>query len=509
MTQTLDELEAHALDLLEQLNDAKKHQQLKYCYMETAAQGSAGGPYPWQVEFHNASSEFQERAIIAGNRTGKTRSGAADVAIHCTGIYPPWWAGRRLDKASIWVVAGCTNEDVRNVQQQALLGRMVEGDRRPDGTGWIPADCIGTSTFRQCGVPNVLDTVRVKHVTGEYSYIMFKSYEQGAVKFQGFEADGAWLDEEPPLHLDDIFSEIRTRLITRNGMLVFTRTPLFGMSRIVRHFLDGGPGIWWIGATWEDAPHLAEDIKQRYRKTLLDHEVDARTRGVPMLGSGAVYNVPDEQIRCKPFVIPEYYRRLVGVDFGIDHPFAAVWIAYDADNDTVYVTDCYKERSQTASYHAQALKSRGDRIPVSWPHDGMIRDKGGGVALKDQFVQHGCRMLGISARYDDDKGGGQSREPCTIDILDRMRTGRFRVFENLEDWFAEKRLLHRKDGQIVPRDDDLESATRYAVMMLRYAMSDVEAERNAMHPQRADDLDYDPLSSFSHGRPSNGTRLSF
>lgn len=187
MTQQLSELELHALDLLRRIDHASKHQQLKAHYQVTAAEGGFGGPYPWQEKFHNASAEFNERAIVAANRVGKTRSGAADVAIHATGDYPPWWKGRRFDKPIIAVVAGCTNEDVRNVQQKALLGDMVEGERRPDGTGWIPSDAIGMVTFRQCGVPNVIDTVRVKHATGKYSYIMFKSYEQGAVKFQGFE----------------------------------------------------------------------------------------------------------------------------------------------------------------------------------------------------------------------------------------------------------------------------------------------------------------------------------
>ena len=82
-----------------------------------------------------------------------------------------------------------------------------------------------------------------------------------------------------------------------------------------------------------------------------------------------------------------------------------------------------------------------------------------------------------------------------------MRTGRFRVFEHLDEWFAEKRLLHRKDGRIVARNDDLESATRYAVMMLRYAVSDVEMDmqRTAPRDGRAD-LAYNPLGSFSYAR---------
>ena len=55
-----------------------------------------------------------------------------------------------------------------------------------------------------------------------------------------------------------------------------------------------------------------------------------------------------------------------------------------------------------------------------------------------------------------------------------MRTGRFKVFNHLNDWFEEKRMLHRKDGKIVPERDDIESATRYAVMMLRCARTYVD-----------------------------------
>ena len=39
-------------------------------------------------------------------------------------------------------------------------------------------------------------------------------------------------------------------------------------------------------------------------------------------------------------------------------------------------------------------------------------------------------------------------------------------------WFEEFRLYHRKDGRVVKERDDLMSATRYAVMMLRHARSD-------------------------------------
>ncbi len=479
---------AQVLELLEELQKLKSQTRLIGEYGGLASKGSDGGPYDWQAEWHNRGADCPERAIIAGNRTGKTRSAAAEVALHLTGLYPDWWEGRRFDEPTSWIVAGPTNELTRDVCQFALVGAMEPGTKVPDGTGWIPKEHIGNVDFRQCGVQNVIDTVKVKHSSGGWSELAFKSYEQGNIKFQGVSRHGVWLDEEPTDHA--IFTECQTRTLDKSGLILFTRTPLFGMSDIVRHFLDGGDGIYYATATWEQSPHLDEAERNRLLKSYPEHERATRAKGTPLLGSGGVYNVPDEEIACDPFPIPAYFRRICGIDFGIDHPAGAAWIAYDADADIVYVTDCYRKSGETAAYHAQAITSRAEWIPVAWPHDGMTRDKGGGKALRDQYEECGVNMLYLSARYEDDKGGGQAREPATLDILERMRTGRFKVFRHLDEWFEEKRMLHRKDGRIVAERDDIESATRYAVMMLRYALTE---EDIAFEPQPFAEHNYDPL----------------
>ena len=50
-----------------------------------------------------------------------------------------------------------------------------------------------------------------------------------------------------------------------------------------------------------------------------------------------------------------------------------------------------------------------------------------------------------------------------------MRTGRWKVFAGCGEWLEEYRLYHRKDGRIVKMADDLLCASRYAMMMRRYA----------------------------------------
>jgi Terminase RNaseH-like domain len=75
-------------------------------------------------------------------------------------------------------------------------------------------------------------------------------------------------------------------------------------------------------------------------------------------------------------------------------------------------------------------------------------------------------MIAEHATYAD---GSNGVEPGLLDMLERMQTGRLRVFGYLNEWFDEFRLYHRKDGKVVKEHDDLMSATRYAIMMLRYA----------------------------------------
>ncbi len=438
------------------------------------------GPYSWQVDFHNAGKHYIERCLMAANQVGKTRTGGAETAIHATGVYPDWWEGKEFSRpVEVWVGSE-TNQSSRDIVQKELIG---DGDT----PGWIPRNKIIKINYRQCGIPNVAESIVVRHRSGGTSKIGFMTYEQGRRKWQGVKMDVLWMDEEPP---PDVFSEALIRLIARQGIMYLTFTPLEGVGETVQHFIDGGPGVRVFPATWDDAPHLSGERKAQLLNSIPAHERKTRTQGVPMVGTGLVYPVDLDEIKCDPFSIPPHYARICGIDFGFDHPFAAVWIAWDRDQDVIYVYDCYDQIGETPAYHVDAIKKRGEMVPVSWPHDGQQREKSSGVHLADQFrVQHRLEsMLGISARYQDDKGGGQDTEPVVMEINERMRTGRFRVFRNLDRWFREVRMYHRKDGQIVKKNDDIMAATHYAVMMKRFA------EPLTARPPMPDSVaDYNPL----------------
>jgi phage terminase large subunit-like protein len=421
-------------------------------------------PYAKQAEFHEAGATRRERCFLAGNQLGKTLAGSNEVAMHLTGKYPDWWKGRRWDRPVIGWAAGITGESTRDNPQRLLLGRMGQ-----HGTGAIPGNAIVDVTRALC-VNELVDTVRVRHATGGESLLSFKFYEKGREKWQGETLDLVWFDEEPP---EDIYSEGLTRTNATGGMVFLTATPLLGMTNVVRRFLqEKSPDRHVTQMTIDDAEHYTKEQRAQIIAGYPAHEREARAKGIPMLGSGRIFPVSQESISCKPFAIPDLWPQIGGLDFGWDHPFGAVSLAHDRDTDTVYVTRAYRAREQTPILHAAAVKPWGDWLPWAWPHDGLQHSKDSGEPLADQYRAQGLKLTTERARYPDHpdgKPGTSGVEAGLMDMLDRMQTGRLKVFEHLNEWFEEFLLYHREEGKIVKLQDDLMSATRYALMMLRFA----------------------------------------
>ena len=444
-------------------------------------------PYPWQEHLINSSEDNSQMLAMCANRVGKSFTGAFIMACHLTGRYPDWWEGHKFDRPINAWACGKSNETTRDVVQSELLGKHDDILQR--GTAAIPKDCIGETT-RKPGVPNALNSVLIKHHDSNgkfdgYSRLGFKAYEMGQEKFMGTAMDWIWLDEEPP---QDIFTQCVTRTATTGGKVLMTFTPESGVTPVVNQFMnDLKPGQYLIQATWEDVTekldedgnvtqkgHLNTAIIEQLLAVYTPHEREMRSKGIPVFGSGMVFPIPEENITIEPFELPEHWPRIAAIDFGWDHPTACVWLAYDTEADTVYLYDTYAKSKETAIIHAAAINSRERWIPLAWPKDGLQSDKGSGISLADQYRSQGCNMLPDFFRNPPaigEKNGSVFIEPGIMEMLHRMETGRFKVFSTLHSWFQEYRQYHRKEGKIVPINDDLMSATRYAAQSLRYAVS--------------------------------------
>jgi phage terminase large subunit-like protein len=432
-------------------------------------------PYPKQQEFHDYGLTKRERLFMAGNRCGKTFCGADELAFHLTGKYPDWWLGRRFERPIQAWAGSDTSTTTRDIVQSALCGDYSDSEKF--GTGSIPRDCVDWKNDISLarGVTDAFDTVLVKHFTnGTYdgkSPLAFKSYDQGRKKWQGTAKDAIWLDEEPD---PDIYSEAKARIAPtkagqQGGIIYMTFTPLQGLSKVVNTFLsEENKDRSVTTMTIDDAKHIDLAERKKIIDGYEDYEREARAMGVPMLGSGRIFTVAEKSVAIEPFEIPFFWPRLWSIDFGVNHPFAAVLNAWDRDADIVYVIACVRMKNKLPIDHVLAMKSFGVDIRVAWPQDGHQREEYDGklVPTAKIYKAHGANMLSHHATFPD---GSNSTEAGITMMQERMRLLKYRVFSTCKEWFEEYRTYHRKDGLIVKERDDLMSASRIGIMALREA----------------------------------------
>lgn len=407
--------------------------------------------YPKHMEFFRLGAEKRERLFLAANRVGKTEgAGGYELTCHLTGQYPAWWTGRRFTRANHWWAAGDTRETVRDILQRKLLGKPGE-----HGTGLIPRESIHKTS--PGFIPDAIQAIWVKHVSGGVSVVQFKSYDQGREAFQGTEQDGIWLDEEPPQH---VYTECLLRTMTNNGLVMLTFTPLRGMSEVVLSFLPGGAvpekqdgpkGV--VSATWDDVPHLSEQAKKDLWEAIPPFQRDARSRGLPQLGAGLIYPVPESAIVCDPFEIPKHWKRSYGLDVGWNKT-AAVWGADDPETDIEYWYSEHYQGEGEPAVHASAIKARGN-IPGAIDPASRGRSQVDGKQLIEQYQGQGLDLeFAINAV-----------EAGLFHLYERFSTGRLKIFSTLQNTRAELRLYRRDEkGKVVKQNDHAMDAGRYRSM---------------------------------------------
>lgn len=440
--------------------------------------------YGWQRKFVAATKEFIACLLMAANQVGKTRTGTAIDAVHLTGDYPPDWEGHQFDFPPLCWLLGYSGEKTRDLLQKKLFGELDSTSGRFSG-GLIPAERIaelsnGRHDYKaMSGTTGACREVKVIHKTGGKSICQFWSYSQGQHALMGDVVDFAHIDEEP--EDTEIFPQVLTRLLNgdrgHGGRCILTLTPENGKTELVEGFMDEQkPGQYMQTATWDDAPHLSAAQKEAILAQYPAYQRDMRSRGVPLMGAGLIFPVSEDSIKIDPFPIPEYWFVLNAMDFGWDHPQAHIQIVEDRDNDIIYVTNAWKAPKKQPYQAWHVVKPWSEDIPTAWPHDGLKitqqLGKQDAVMQKDLYAAEGWWMLPDHATWPDGSNGVWFG---ITDLLDRMETGRLKIFSNLFDLFTEIREYHTKNTpsgniEIVKVKDDLLDALRYAYMMRRFAI---------------------------------------
>jgi phage terminase large subunit-like protein len=438
------------LMLLKEKNLREKQNKIQQYYPESGLLSRHN--YPKHMKFFALGTQYPERCIMAANRIGKSEGiGAYETALHLTGRYPDWWVGKRFDKPITAWACGTTSTTARDIVQFKLIGNPEEF-----GTGLIPAKYILKTSPRAGGVPNAVDTILVRHISGGISRCKIKSYAEGRKSFEGTEQDLIWLDEECPMN---IYTECVTRTMTTNGLIMLTFTPLEGLTETVLQFMPEGKieevqsgSKYLIQATWDDAPHLTKAQKDKLFAALPPHQREARSKGIPQLGSGAIYPILESSIVVDDFPIPDHWHRAYALDVGWKKT-ACLWGATNPTSNITYLYSEYYQGMAEPVIHAEGIKARGIWIP------GVIDSAAHGRSQED-----GKQLFNIYTGLGlDIVNANKSVESGLYKVWQMLSTNQIKVFGSLVNFLSEFRIYRRdENGKIIK--DKLMDCIRYLIM---------------------------------------------
>lgn len=448
-----DQEQKELIQCLEVLADDQKYNKFQNAFPDKGE--FSRDKYPKQLQFFKAGKTFKERGFIAANRVGKSDAGMYECTAHATGLYPDWWEGRRYTAPVLIWIGGDTATTVRDIIQKKMIGTMLDM-----GSGLIPKDLIVEHKTRR-NVPDAIEMLMVRHITGGVSTIMLKTYEQGRITWQGDAVDFIWVDEECP---QDVYGEAVMRLMTTKGSIITTFTPLQGTTPVVMDFLDNSQDTdakypkHVTLCTWDDVPHLTEEEKAQTLASTPPQLRDARSKGVPTVGSGMIYPVDMKNILVDDFKIPNHWQKLYGLDVGWNNT-AAIFGAWNREEDIIYLYSEHKKGGEEGEnmvlIHTNAIQARGKWIKGVIDPASRGRTQTDGENLYMMYRKAGLKISPAT----------NAVEAGIYTVYERLSTGRLKIFRSCTMIQREFALYIRDEkGKIRKADDHLLDALRYMIM---------------------------------------------
>lgn len=214
------------------------------------------------------------------------------------------------------------------------------------------------------------------------------------------------------------------------------------------------PSRYLVQAGWDDAPHLDDKTKRELLEATPDWLRDARSKGEPSLGAGAIYPIPLADITVKPFPIGAFWKKAYGLDVGWNRT-AAIWGAQDPADGVIYLYAEHYVGRALPLIHATSIKARGEWITGA--ADSSASSQIDGENLIDQYKATPCGLKLVQADKRDIAAALE-------EIWQMLALGRLKIFSTLQYLPMEYKQYRRDEhGKIVKEHDHLMDAMRYLI----------------------------------------------
>lgn len=207
---------------------------------------------------------------------------------------------------------------------------------------------------------------------------------------------------------------------------------------------------------WDDVPHLTSAQKADMLSAIPPFQRDARSKGIPQLGSGAIYPVEESSITVADFPIPKHWKRCYGLDVGWNFTAAGFW-ARDPDTGISYMYRCFKEEKKRPSEIVRLLHDSDGRIRGTIDPASRGRSQSDGEQLLQTYRDLGADLFPAN----------NSVEAGIYEVWQRMVSGRIKIFMVAgRPMLAEYRQYQRDEkGRVVKTNDHLmDGGLRYPIM---------------------------------------------
>ena len=430
--------------------------------------------HPRQIEYHTARTKI--KALIGGNRSGKTAGGIVDDLIQAVDLealpehlkpFKRWGLDGQPFKGRI--VAPKFNENI----EQVIFPTIRE---------WVPRQqLLGASWEKAFSKQRRVLTFE------NGSTIQFLTFDQDIDAHAGAALHRVHFDEEPDGDKGlSLFNENYARLTDYDGDFCLTMTPLFGLSwsydRIWERRHDDNVTVVQVDSTQN--PHINQDALAEFFASLTKEERQARKEGRFVHFAGKFYDEFTDAEHVVKGVSRDHVKDqtiVVGIDPGLNRT-GVVWTAFDNDNAALVFAELYPTQAVVADVAAEIKKFNAALgIEVSqYVIDPSARNR---ATVNADAVEAAYAREGIyCTQGQNDRAAGilevkRRLQQHTLVVSDACPNlirefGRYRKDPNSADEFA-----------AVKKDDHLLDALRYVCMERAWTLPQpTESKTYSSHP---------------------------